>query len=335
MKYKNTRSIWLLLSLLVLMSHSAYAQLISDTPITSPTEFKAYLLEHDSLFTSGAEQPPDSAMLENTFKHNVRLSGIVYKVDGLRIRGFAFKPKAPGQYPAVIYNRGGNRDFGSLTFPGSSIGPAQLAEIASWGYVVVASQYRGAGGSEGADHFGGDDVNDVLALPAVLAEFDEVDTLRIGLFGWSRGSMMSFLALKKGLKVSAVAVGGILADLALSLEHRPQFSKMFAEMDPQYQRDPQAWLAERSVLNWLDRLPKVPMLVLNGSSDWRTRSTQALKLVEALDEKRYPVRFIMYEGADHAISQYREEVFMQLRNWLDRYVRDQQPPPIINYAPKE
>lgn len=274
-------------------------------------------------------------MLENTFNHNVHLSGIVYEVDGLKIRGFVFKPKAPGKYPAVIYNRGGNRDFGSLAFPGSSIGPAQLAEIASWGYVVIASQYRGAGGSEGADHFGGDDVNDVLALPAVLAAIEEVDALRIGLFGWSRGSMMSFLALKKGLKVSAVAVGGIVADVALTLAHRPQFSKTFAEMDPQYQLDPQAWPAERSVIKWLDMLPKVPILVLNGSSDWRTRSTQALKLVEALDEKRYPVRFIMYEGADHAISQYREEVFMQLRNWLDRYVRDQQPQPIINYAPKE
>ena len=49
MKNNNARLIGLLLSLFVLMSHSVYAQLISDTPITSPTEFKAYLLEHDSL----------------------------------------------------------------------------------------------------------------------------------------------------------------------------------------------------------------------------------------------------------------------------------------------
>jgi len=36
------------------------------------------------------------------------------------------------------------------------------------GYVTVGSQYRGGGGSEGTDAFGGADVEDVLNLVALL-----------------------------------------------------------------------------------------------------------------------------------------------------------------------
>lgn len=318
----------------LLLGNDSFAKLISETALTSPDDFRTYLKTYDTQFTSSPSIEPDSTMLNETFSFGSRISAIVYEVDGLKIRGFVFKPNASGTYPGLIYNRGGNRDFGSLTFKGSSIGPAQLAEFASWGYVVIASQYRGAGGSEGEDHMGGDDVNDILALPGVLDELDDVDTSRLGLLGWSRGSMMSFQALKKGLKVNAVIVGGLMTNLELSLKHRPVFDKVYTEMDPAYVKDKTAWLRERSAILWVDKLPKIPMLVLNGSSDWRTRSSQAINFVEVLDEKRYPVRFIMYEGADHAISQYRKDVFMQVRSWLDRYVRDQTPAPVIEYTPK-
>ena len=49
-----------------------------------------------------------------------------------------------------------------------------------------------------------------------------IDATRIGLFGWSRGSMMSFLALKRGLGVRAAAVGGVVSDLHAGLRHRPE-----------------------------------------------------------------------------------------------------------------
>src|SRR5215204_1094287 len=112
---------------------------------------------------------------------------IVYLSDGLKVNGFISAPKKAGKYPAIIYNRGGNRSIGALA-------DNQLirffGETSSWGYVVVGSQYRGNMGSEGKEEFGGSDVNDVLNLIPLLSNIRQADTSRIGMFGWSRGGMM-------------------------------------------------------------------------------------------------------------------------------------------------
>jgi cephalosporin-C deacetylase-like acetyl esterase len=60
--------------------------------------------------------------------------------DGLKVNGYLVVPKKPGKYPCVIYNRGGNREFGKLDYRDYG---NRMAQIASWGYVVVRSQYRG------------------------------------------------------------------------------------------------------------------------------------------------------------------------------------------------
>ncbi|HLA63445.1 MAG TPA: hypothetical protein VK610_03405, partial [Rhodothermales bacterium] len=40
---------------------------------------------------------------------------ITYLSGGLRVAGFLVEPPGEGPFPAVIYNRGGNRAFGSVT----------------------------------------------------------------------------------------------------------------------------------------------------------------------------------------------------------------------------
>ncbi len=55
----------------------------------------------------------------------------------------------------IIWNSGGNRKEGLID---DFLAQGIYGEIASWGYVVLASQYREE------DEFGGKDVNDVLNL---------------------------------------------------------------------------------------------------------------------------------------------------------------------------
>ena len=61
------------------------------------------------------------------------------------------------RYPVLIYNRGGNGEFSKLESP-------EVQLMARYGFVVLASQYRGVDGGTGMDHFGGDDVDDVIKL---------------------------------------------------------------------------------------------------------------------------------------------------------------------------
>ena len=74
----------------------------------------------------------------------VTLERIVYASDGLEVEGFLARPAeaADEKRPCVIFNRGGNRDFGGITPIRAAF---MLGRIAKRGYVVVASNYRGNG----------------------------------------------------------------------------------------------------------------------------------------------------------------------------------------------
>src|SRR5262249_41017330 len=70
---------------------------------------------------------------------------ITYLSDGIPVQGFVVQPDRSGgrPLPAIIYNRGGNRDFGRITF-------ANLMDFAAWaeqGFIVLASQHRGGRGT--------------------------------------------------------------------------------------------------------------------------------------------------------------------------------------------
>lgn len=265
-------------------------------------------------------QPGIRAILDG-----VEIKSITYLSDGLQVKGYLVAPRRDENLPCVIFNRGGNREFGALTDVRAA---ALLAPIASWGYVVVASQYRGNVGGEGKEEFGGDDVNDVLNLLPLLRSVPRADANRVGMYGWSRGGMMAYLALTRTDRIAAVVVGGGMTDLADSMERRPEMERVFAELIPAFTKDKEAALAVRSAVRWPERLHKgTPILVLHGGADWRVHPTQALAMSSRLLECKHPFRFILFEGGDHGLSEHREEVDRLARDWLDRYVRDRKPWP--------
>jgi dipeptidyl aminopeptidase/acylaminoacyl peptidase len=76
----------------------------------------------------------------------------------------------------------------------------------------VASQYRGNAGGEGKEEFGGRDVDDVLNLIKLLISLPQADAKRIGMYGWSRGGMMTYQALARSDQVAAAIVGAGVTD---------------------------------------------------------------------------------------------------------------------------
>ena len=249
----------------------------------------------------------------------VRLEAITYQSDGLEVRGYLARPREAGVYPCVIYNRGGNRSFGAI---GDLEAVLALGSIAGRGYVVVASQYRGHTGTPGRDEFGGADVNDVLNLIPLLDELPGADASRIGMVGWSRGGMMTYLALTRTDRIAAAVVGSGAADLASSARERPELERVFAELIPHYPEAGDRELDARSAVHWPERLHKqTPILVLQGSADWRVDPRQTLVLAEKLYSARHPFRLVFFEGGDHGLSEYRGEVRQLVGDWLARYVR--------------
>lgn len=289
-------------------------------------------LSKSPLYGRLTEQVNGQTTYKKPFKYldSINIFAITYLSDGLKINGLLVEPKKQGSYPAVIYNRGGNRDFGALK---SIHGALQLGKVAKEGYVVIASQYRGNGGSEGQEEFGGKDVNDVTILPDVLKEVETADTNRIGMYGWSRGGMMTYIALTKTDKIKAAIVGGAVADNFSSIKDRPRMETgVLAQLVPNYAEQKQEALEKRSAIKWADKFPKnVPILMLHGNADWRVKASQSLELALEFEKYRVPYKLVIFEGGDHGISEHRKKADAQVIEWLDTYVKKNATLPNMKY----
>lgn len=270
---------------------------------------------------------PDGKSLkpEYAWLDSVEASEITYLSDGLQVKGYLVEPTGPGPFPSLVLNRGGNREFGALT---PRVVALLMARIASWGYVVVGSQYRGNGGGEGQEEFGGADVNDVLNLIPLLEARPKADTNRMGIYGGSRGGMMTYLALARSDRFKAAVIRAGLSDLFRTRQDRPEMDSLFVELIPGYDFKNEKPIADRSAVRWADRLPKTtPILLLQGTADWRTDPHESLDMSRALLEAGHPFRLLLLEGGDHALSEHRPEMYYQIRSWFDRYVKLGEPLP--------
>jgi dipeptidyl aminopeptidase/acylaminoacyl peptidase len=262
----------------------------------------------------------DGAIISLTFITSTRNSEyyrLLYWSDGLKIAGFLGRPKASGPHPAVIYNRGGNQDLGALR-------PMHMVELVEAGFVTVGSQYRGGPGSEGQEEFGGADLHDVLNLIPLLKQMPEVDPERIGMVGFSRGGLMTYLALKhqtmvgsNDIKVAAV-IGG-MTDLFLTGAARPpMISEVFVPLigvHPDQDREP---YEERSATYWPE-LINTPILIQHGQLDWRVPIVQVNRLVAGLEGEGKVMKFIVHPDGDHGLSNHHYGYEATL-DWLQQYL---------------
>lgn len=311
--------LFMIIILSVSFSHAQTPRIISQKKVDWKNFPKLYLDFEKEQFIK-----PFSALAE------VDVTEITYWSDSLKIEAFAAIPKKEGKYPIIIYNRGGNRDFGALQlFKGKGKYPVAyfFTQLAKEGYIVIGCNYRGCGNSEGKDEFGGKDVNDILNLIEVLKELPQADVSRIGMYGWSRGGMMTYLALTKTNQIKAAAVGGAPTDQT-TMDRSGMETGVYAELIPDYWNNKETELKKRSACYFADQFSKeVPILMLHGNADWRVKSTQSLKLALELEKHRVPYRLKIFEGGNHGLSSFREEVNQEVLTWFDRFLKNNEATP--------
>lgn len=268
--------------------------------------------------------PADGTLLQQEplpltarFADQVDCFRIQYASDGLKVVGFLLKPKElSGRLPVLIYNRGGNREFGKI-----GLGQLEfsLAYLASEGYVVLASQYRGADGSEGQEHFGGDDVHDILNLIPLAKSLPYADADRTVMLGDSRGGLMTYLAIKSGAHIKAAAVVGAPSDLEESYQEREEMGEVLKELIGGSPQDKPTEYRERSAYLWPEKLT-VPLLILHGEFDWRVPSMHAEKLVWRLKALGLPHEFVLFPAGDHGLNRFRNERNRLILEWFQKHL---------------
>ncbi len=247
---------------------------------------------------------------------------IQYLSDGLKVVGFVVKPRDPRgkRYPVVIYNRGGVQDIGKI----DAQNILDFYELAANGFVVLASQYRGNDGGEGMEEVGGADVADVVNLVSLASSLPYSDPDNMFFYGVSRGAMMTFLALARGVTVNAAAVVGGIYDMQALMEsakqRMPGVANRVMKLIPDYSSRGAAALAERSVMQWPEKIT-VPLLMIHGADDEEVPVSQALMFAEKFSRLRKEYELIVYAKDIHEALNNRRDRDARITTWFKRYLR--------------
>jgi len=137
---------------------------------------------------------------------------IAYESQELGIMGILARPYVKiaddpddqEKHPLIILNHGSKH---GISAPYRAI----ALELASRGYIVLASSYRGMAGAEGRSEgvfkMGKGAVLDVLQLTQLGRQLPYVDTLRMGVLGFGYGGLFTLLAIERSnVFQAAVAV---------------------------------------------------------------------------------------------------------------------------------
>jgi dipeptidyl aminopeptidase/acylaminoacyl peptidase len=262
----------------------------------------------------------DQLLVRLAALRGVEISRISYVSDGLKVTGLEVLPTtfAAGEKgPLILYNRGGSRDYGSLSVPQilSLMAPMALR----LGAGVLASNYRGNGGGEGREEFGGADVRDVLRLIEIGKQQPWWDGKHVFMLGWSRGGMMTYLALKAGAPVNAAAVGAGITDLFEGALARPTMEEnVFKKLIPDYATAREDALAARSAVRWPEKLT-VPLLLLHGDSDRKVNISHARDLHAALVALGKDTKLVEFQGGGHGLMSENAAVIDEVVGWFNAH----------------
>ena len=296
------------------------AQFGNDSSIVAETPCRFTSFEEQSAFTKRFYSKDEYEKAKNS--RLIECFRIQYISDGLKVVGFMVKPhnSRATRYPVIIYNRGGLLDIGKIDTPNI----LDFYELASNGFVILASQYRGNDGGEGREEFGGADVNDVTNLLSVAAGLPYADPKNIFFYGLSRGGMMTFLALRKGAIVNAAAVVGAVFDLEGALEpaklRAPGIVELITKLIPDYTRRGSVALNERSAMNWPEEV-NIPLLIIHGGEDEEVPVAQALAFATKLSGLHKPYELAVYAKDIHEAANNRRDRDTRIVAWFKRFLR--------------
>ena len=240
--------------------------------------------------------------------------------DGLLIHGQLFLPPMSvegGRHPAAVFFHGGSRrqmllGWHYMRYYHNAYALNQY--LASRGYVVLSVNYRsGIGyglefrealnyGARGASEY-----RDVVAAARFLAERDDVDATRVGLWGGSYGGYLTALGLARNsdLFAAGVDVHGVhdwnmvIRNFVPSYE--PETREAFARLA--FESSPMAWID-----GW-----RSPVLLIHGDDDRNVPFSESVNLIESLRKRGVEVEQLVFPDEVHG--------FLLHRNWVTAFER--------------
>ncbi len=235
---------------------------------------------------------------------------IRYKSDDCEVVSFLSIPQICLQekvaYPCIIYNRGGNREYGANR-------PEDIAYLAETSEkIIFASQYRGVSGGTGVEEFGGNDLHDVLKLIDFCDVFSFVDMDQLYMMGVSRGGMMTYMAAKEDTRIKKIVVISGVADAFMNWDEREDMQKVYMDLVKKTPKEAPEEYENRSATYWADEI-NCPILIIHSKLDKKVSYAQAEKMEKSLQMAGKEYEFVSYEDDVHGLH---PEDFAIIMNWF-------------------
>ncbi len=222
-----------------------------------------------------------------------------YLSDGYKIKAYIAIPKSAieSQTPqkCIMYNRGGNSQIGQLQDDTVAI------RCGMFNYTIVATQDRGAGGSEGSYQFGGDDLHDVIKLIDLCENnFSFIDMTDFCIACTSRGGVMTYPAARQDNRIKRIVAVSALSDAISGYEERDDMKEVMVNyIGCTPEENPEEY-KKRSVIYWADEIT-IPVLIIHSKEDKKVSYKQAQQLYEKL-EKHGNCTFISHDDDLHGLN---------------------------------
>lgn len=219
-----------------------------------------------------------------------------YQSDDAEVIGYITAPAdyLEKAYPVLLFNRGGNRDYAKNN-------PEDIYFLAQFGFIVLATQYRGVDGGTGKEEFGGTDLNDVMKL-IDLAEMLTFANGKIYMFGWSRGAMQSYIVLSRDDRIEAAVCGAGPTDLLSAYDERgADMKRVHLELIGNPYLVPEEYEA-RSAIHWPGKI-NTPLWIVHGTSDERVLVHHSQYLYDDMSTlgKDVKLTLTLYPDMDHSV----------------------------------
>jgi dipeptidyl aminopeptidase/acylaminoacyl peptidase len=201
-----------------------------------------------------------------------------------------------------------------------------LEQFVARGALVLRPNYRGSAGY-GAKfrglpvrNLGVGDAAEVVSGVDFLIGKGFVDPDRVGAMGWSEGGYVAAFLAATSNRFAAISVGAGISDWTtyyVNTDITP-FARQYMKATPW--SDPEAYRVA-SPVTYVNKA-NTPVLIQHGEEDRRVPVANAYELRQALEDRKVPVRMIVYKGMGHSIDRPKQQraVMEQNLEWFGQWI---------------
>ena len=243
--------------------------------------------------------------------------------DGEELFGMMIKPDnfdPSKQYPLIIRMHGGPVSQYGLYFN------YDWQLFAANDYVVMGINPRGSSG-RGLNFqkmifadWGNVDANDISQLADYAISLGYIDKNRLGLGGWSYGSMLTNYVIAKDQRFKAATSGAGISNILSGFGDDQYIRDYITEIGTPWDNT-ETWLkVSYPFLNANDIV--TPTLFLVGEKDYNVPLIGSEQMYQALRHLNIPTELIVYPGENHSFStpSYNKDVLERYLAWYDKHL---------------